>query len=293
MSAGNYDMNPNELKAYLKHFGSSLLRTTSFMLGVARRNIIWLVLAGALAAGCSYFFLQRATREYTFRMSCAYNDNNPKIFGEMLAQIDLLLQNADYQTASLYLEMPLNQVKQLVSVRGKTISMGRLEEDYAGTKAPFYVEAVVQNPGVIPTLEKKILSYLNHNDFSVRSVQRQRAKWQSRVSFYQQQIAKLDSLKEEIRLSYQQSPGSNINLAQQNNSVVDIYKLSDSLSFFLADVQYYLQHYETVQPNYGFRLASMHSFRSVAQKSLLYAIIAVILTWLFLASRTILRKAEA
>lgn len=251
MQKTQYDLSANELIQYLSGFFSFLLRGFQFLFVVARKYV-WILLLTALASAFTLYFLQkRGLRRQEFRMSCLNADNDPRIFGEMLRHTNLLLQDGAYGQLAAILRISPEQASQIDYIKGKSLSLGKLEDYYAQNRQPFYIDVGVFDTSFLPVLETRLLEYLNHNDQSERSRNRQRAKWQSRQTFYQGQLAKLDSLKEVIRTSYL-SGNNHIDLAQQNNSVVDIYRLSDSMSFFLADVNYYLDHYASVEKIYGF-----------------------------------------
>lgn len=291
MATENYDMSPNEFKQYVLNFFAFVFRCIHFLLAVARKKMLLLFCVALGAMLSLYFTFNRANKKYEYRMSCIYNDNQARIFGEMLEQLDLLVQNKSYASLSTILSIPVEKVPSIVSIKGKTLGMGKLEEDYSNNKTPFYIEVELMDTTLVPVLEKQVLSYLNSNELSVRSLYRQHSKWADRIAFYNQQMAKLDSLKDVIRISYLNG-NHNIEMAQQNNSVVDIYKLSDSMSYNLSDFKYYIDHYESVQKVYGFRLITLYSISSIYKKIALYTIFIVIVFWLGFSLLQLIRNSQ-
>ncbi len=284
-----YELNSNELAQYMRSFFSFLINGTSFLFSIAKRKIMILLATFAAAFALFFLYFKNNQKLVKYRMSCVYNDNNSRIFGEMLSHLDLMLENKSYASVGALLGISEKDAKEVVSIKGKTVALGRLEEDYSLNKTPFYVDVELLDTVVKASMENGLLNYLNNNELSVRTTARQRAKWNSRANFYQQQLQKLDSLKEVIRQSY--LLGSNhIEMSQQNNSVVDIYKLSDSMSFFLADIDYYLKQYKTVEKVYGLTPVSNHSNGSGIKKALILSIICLLIVWFFLAGIDFLKQ---
>lgn len=286
-----YELNSNELAQYMRSFFSFLINGTFFFVSVARRKILILLATFAISFALIFLYFKNGQKVVKYRMSCNYNDNNSRIFGEMLSHLDLMLENKSYRPAAGLLGVSVNDVMKVVSIKGKTVALGRLEEDYSLNRTPFYIDVELLDTSVKVSIENALLNYLNNNELSVRTTARQRAKWNSRALFYQQQLQKLDSLKEVIRQSY--LLGSNhIEMSQQNNSVVDIYKLSDSMSFFLADIDYYLKQYKTVEKVYGLTSISNHSNGSGVKKALILSLLCLLVVWLFLAGIVFLKQSS-
>lgn len=291
MHNDQYDLSITDFKKYLKGFLKFGVSTTNFFWLVLQKKKFILLSTLLISAVISFYLLQRNKSIVEARMSCVFSDNYQKVFGEMLQQVNFLLENEDYNEAGQLLNIDANEVKKIVEIKGKTISLGKMEEVYSTHKDPFYIYVRVTDPSILPLLEEKVLEYLNQNPLSQKSVQRQKEKWQGRISFYEQQLVKLDSLKDVIRQSYVLQ-NNQIDLAQQNNSVVDIYKLSDSLSFFLGDIKYYYNNYASVEKIYGFMPVKKSSEKSNLKKSITISIIAFLVIWIFFAFAELLRRTE-
>lgn len=269
------------LLAYARDLKAWVLKVVLFLLLTAKKNILVLLLVAAAAGSFSYYLHRNDKALFDVKMSCIFFDNHQRTYGEMLHQLNQLIQSGATADAAALLGMQEDQISKIATLYGTTMSGGRLEEDFSDVHYAFYVYANVYDRSVTGALEKGILNYLNNNNQSVTDHNKKKMKWQSRVRFYEQQLAKLDSLKEAIRISYLQGQNTTA-LAQKENSVVDIYKLSDTLSFNMADMQYYADHYESVTKVYGFmpRLyPSAPDKRSGIIKSSLAALIAA---WLLL-----------
>lgn len=278
MSNEKFELNLSEMKEYISNVLRFFIHFLKFILLILRKKILVIFPLFLVVLFSLYFLLAQSKNEYEVKMSCVYNDNHQRIFGEMLQQLDILLKAKEYEKLSVILQMEVNLTKQVKSIQGKTLSLGKLEEDYSKNKEPFYIYSTVYNTSILPELEEKIIQYLNNNALSQRAFQKQKEKWGSRIKFYENQIIKLDSLKEVIKLSYL-SNSNRIDLAQQNNSVVDVYKLSDTMSFYLDDFKYYFEHYKTVEKIYGFMPTNIPSAQKVFKKSLVYATIFLVMIW--------------
>jgi hypothetical protein len=289
MQEDKFDMSAADFKSYVSSVATFLWSSFSFLLKVFRTHVL-LILGLTIATAClSFVVLKNKEKVWEERMSCVYSDNYPKVFGEMLQRIDFLLHSKAYSEAAVLLGMDAKQVEKINSIEGKTLALGKLEENYSSNKEPFYIYAEVADRTVLPILEQKIIDYLCQNPLSQKSQQRQKKKWESRIDFYQQQLNKLDSLKEVIRLAYLAN-NNKIDFAQQSNSVVDIYKLSDSLSFFLADVRFYYHNYSTVERLNGFMPFNQIQSQSIIKHVIILSFCALIGIWLLLAIRLVAKR---
>lgn len=251
MHNDQYDLSITDFKKYLKGFLKFGASSMNFLWLVLQKKKFFLLSTLIISAVVSFYVLQRNKNIVEARMSCVFSDNHQKVFGEMLQQVNFHLENGEYEDASQLLKIEPDETRKILELKGKTISLGKMEEVYSTNKDPFYIYVKVSDPSILPILEEKVLEYLNQNPLSQKSFRRQKEKWQGRISFYEQQLGKLDSLKDVIRQSYILQ-NNQIDMAQQNNSVVDIYKLSDSLSFFLSDIKFYYNNYASVEKIYGF-----------------------------------------
>lgn len=291
MHNDQYDLSITDFKKYLNGFLKFGASSMNFLWLVLQKKKFFLLSTLIISAVVSFYVLQRNKVVVEARMSCVFSDNYQKVFGEMLQQVNFHLENEEYAAAGQLLNIDANEVKKIVEIKGKTISLGKMEEVYSTNKDPFYIYVKVSDPSILPVLEEKVLEYLNQNPLSQKSVQRQKEKWQGRISFYEQQLIKLDSLKEVIRQSYVMQ-NNQIDMAQQNNSVVDIYKLSDSLSFFLSDIKFYYNNYASVEKVYGFMPVKKSSEKGILKKSIAISLLAFLAIWIFLALAELFRTSE-
>lgn len=291
MQNEQYDLSLTDFKKYFSGIMKSANSAILYLLIVLRKRKFLLLSTLILSAIISFYFLQRNKNVVEVRMSCVFSDNYQKVFGEMLQQVNFHLEQEEYAEAAQLLKIDEQELRKVIEIKGKTLTLGKMEEVYSTNKDPFYVYAKVTDLSVLPLLEQKVLDYLNHNPLSQKSMQRQKEKWQGRIVFYEQQLSKLDSLKDVIRQSYV-IQNNQIDLAQQNNSVVDIYKLSDSLSFFLGDIKFYFNNYASVEKIYGFMPVKKSNEKSIIKKSIVISIASLFAAWILLALSDALRKSE-
>lgn len=291
MQNEQYDLNFTDFKKYFISILKSATSAIHFFLFVLRKQKFPLFFILILSASISYYFLQRNKNVVEVRMSCVFSDNHQRVYGEMLQQVNFHLENNEYADAAQLLKIEEKDLRNVIEIKGKTLTLGKMEEVYSTNKDPFYIYAKVTDVSILPLLEQKVLEYLNQNPLSQKSLQRQKQKWQGRIAFYEQQLSKLDSLKDVIRQSYV-IQNNQIDLAQQNNSVVDIYKLSDSLSFFLGDIKFYFNNYASVEKIYGFMPVKKSSEKSIIKKCIAISLLSLFAVWILLAMSDALRKSE-
>ncbi|MES2478313.1 MAG: hypothetical protein V4561_04460 [Bacteroidota bacterium] len=247
------EMNFSELKSYISSLTEFMKRFTFFILNALKRYRFIIVVSTVICISTSYYILNKKQPVWTLRMSCIYNDNHPRVFGEMLSQLNYLIEIGNFKELSTILDLDIDKIKVIKSIEGKNISLGKLDEDYSKNKDPFYIYVTLSDLSLKSLLEERLINYLNNNPYSLKLNIKQKEKWNSRIDFYQKQLLQIDSLKNVIRQSLLLQ-NTRIDLAQPNNSVVDIFKLSDSMSYFLADYIYYVNNYTSVEKLNGFSI---------------------------------------
>jgi hypothetical protein len=289
MSTEQQNLGFSGMMQYLGSLKRSVSHAAAFLLAILRRYW-WLILLGSVLCGAWKWYAARNRQPYyDVRMCCTFNDNHQKIFGEMTTRLNQLLQQGSRKEVARLLELPEDKVARIASIEALTLAHGKLEDDFSETHLPFYIDARVYDREIVPELEKSILRYLNNNDLSQRDLVRKRQKWTARIDFYRQQLMKLDSLKESIRLSYAVS--NNHTAPVTDNAVADIYRISDSMAFNMEDFNYYLDHYATVSSIYGFAAADYPSTPELKPAVTSFASGGFILSWLLLAGIVLVRQA--
>jgi hypothetical protein len=182
---------------------------------------------------------------YEAKMVCGYNDNHSRIFGEMLDYLNSQLQSGNLSEMAANLKMRESEVSRVASIEGRTLSMGLLKDNFSMKKDPFYIITKVSDPTLLKKLQEGLLQYLNNNPASRRNADRQVKKWKERAQYYRTALGKIDSLKEAIRSSYS---SGNAGLHPEGISPApELFRLSDSMSFYLSDCEYYLEQYRSVE----------------------------------------------
>lgn len=263
-----FELKTEELYLYVKNIFRLVEKCFLFSFHIIKRQLLLFSIVVLAAFSLSYFTLKQAPETWEAKLCCTYNDNHPRIFGEMIEHLDYLLSKNEYKVVAKILKMKEGEVKKISFIKAKNISAGNLADDYSTNKTPFYIYVGVLDKEVLPLFEQQILAYLNLNPISYKNEIKQKKKWASRILFYEEQLLKLDSLKNAIRTSYVLG-NNNIGMNQQNNSVVDIYKQSDSFSFFLADIQYYHQNYKSVDKAYDIMIFKNSKDGSIIKKAFL------------------------
>lgn len=248
MSPQHFKLSFGELASYSLNLGRSFLSLMAKVLKTLKGNWLLLLLIPLIVGGTLLVLPQKARQSmYEAKMVCGYSDNHSRIFGEMLDHLNTLLLSGNRDELAQLLGMSVKNTEGIESIEGKTFSMGALKDNYATGREPFYIFVRLRDKSVLNDLENGLLNYLSNATASRRSADRQAKKWADRIRYYRQESSKIDSLKEAIRLSYLQGNKGLIG-GEGTNPIADLYKLSDSMSFYLSDCEYYLAHYASVEP---------------------------------------------
>ena len=152
--------------------------------------LIFAIIGGFIGAGIWYF----TPKYYIADMTVSYVHYEKKIYADMLDKLNKLIESEDQSLLSGLLEMPVEDVSLIKTVKGLNIRREPLIDDLSTEKVPFYIEAVVSDPGILEILEPALVNYLNRTDFIQERLAYMERKSEDELRFLGHRLAIADSL---------------------------------------------------------------------------------------------------
>jgi hypothetical protein len=148
-------------------------------------------LLGALIGGGIWYV---KPSHYEAEMTVSYVHYEKKIYADMLQKLNNLLASGNYSVLAEVLEMPEEQVKEILSVGSLNIKREPLIDDLSTEKLPFYIVVQVMDPAILPDLEMGLVKYLDHTDYIQERLNFMRQKATDELVFLKRRLAIADSL---------------------------------------------------------------------------------------------------
>ena len=129
------------------------------------------------------------------QMTVSYAQLEKKIYGDMLFKLNQLVQNEQYSELSVLLDLPVEQSRDIKSIKGINIHNQELTTDLSVEKVPFYIVVEVYNRDVLGDLQNAIVNYLSQSAFVKERLELNARNYKNEIEHLTNQLAYMDSLK--------------------------------------------------------------------------------------------------
>jgi hypothetical protein len=185
----------SDLTGFLSSFISFLKRIIEYILVSVRENIAIAVTVLLAVGGVGFFLLKSQRPYYQSEMVCTYSNMTKKAYGEMVHDLDLLVQNKSFHSLAQTLNISEQQAASIISIEPKNIAGSPLYEDVTTDPSPMYFTVKATDKSVFIPLQNALLYYMN-NGSPFRQV-RDKMELESisnKRSFLHKDMAMVDSI---------------------------------------------------------------------------------------------------
>lgn len=185
------------------------------------RKSLWILTFAVVGAFVGYSFFKTTPRYYSSEMTAVSNALDNNYIVSSISLLDDLFKGGNYYIAANYLEIPVENAKQIKSIGayyGIDVNKDKITDyvDYLGTFNPrdtsirritdfFYVKMEVYSESVFSQARDGIKKYINKNRFVIENNQVRIAQSEALIKSLDQEIKKLDSLQ---KIQYFEIPKS-------------------------------------------------------------------------------------
>lgn len=148
----------------------------------------------ALISAIQIFGLYQKSQSFEMTSTFVYGDLHPKIFGDMIAKVNSLLNNQEDQQVAELLNLHSSQVKNISSIKVSDSRGKSLESNYTMNKEPMIITIKMQAPIPGDSLQQSINYYLNSNPFSAKRLEMKKRLLEEELVFINTKQATIDSV---------------------------------------------------------------------------------------------------
>ena len=180
--------------------------TMSFFWRVLWKN--WLLsfsLIGLFVA-LQLFNLHQRSKHYEMTSTFVYGDLHPKIFGDMIAKINALIQNQATQQVAGLLKLTPSQVDCIRSIKVSDSRGKSLASNFTMHKEPMIITIQMRKPISGDSLQLALNHYLNSNPFSAKRLSLKKRLLQEELGFIASKQTTIDSV---LKRLYENPSGTN------------------------------------------------------------------------------------
>lgn len=155
------------------------------------RTSLPLMLAGLLL---SLALLRQRAGVYQMAATFVYGDLHPKIFGDMVAKLDALLNNGRADKAGGLMQLTEEQAKKIRKVEISDIKGKKLTTNYTFRKEPMIFTITLSAPISEDSLRQAITGYFNSNPFTADRLEMKKRQLREEMAFIEEKLQAVDSI---------------------------------------------------------------------------------------------------
>lgn len=148
----------------------------------------------ALFTSLQLFSLYQQSKSYEMTSTFVYGDLHPKIFGDMIAKVNSLINNQESEQVADLLQLKSSQVKNISSIKVSDSRGKSLESNFTMHKEPMIITVKMQRPIPGDSLQLAINHYLNSNPFSAKRLTMKKRLLQEELDFINAKQITIDSV---------------------------------------------------------------------------------------------------
>jgi|GEM_PF-1625731 len=148
----------------------------------------------AIISGLQIFSLYQKAQSYEMTSTFVYGDLHPKIFGDMIAKVNALINNKEKDQVANLLNLKPSQIDKISSIKVADSRGKSLESNFTMHKEPMIITVKMKKPIPGDSLQAAINHYLNSNPFSAKRLQMKKRLLEEELVFINTKQATIDSV---------------------------------------------------------------------------------------------------
>ena len=193
-NSANDQLSWQDLPQHALWWGKLAANAVSFFWRVLWKH--WLLSFSLIAifTALQVFSLYQASKSYEMTSTFVYGDLHPKIFGDMVAKVNILINNQENEQVASLLNLKPSQVQSINSIKVSDSRGKSLESNFTMHKEPMIITVKMQKPIPGDSLQLAINHYLNSNPFSARRLEMKKRLLQEELDFINTKQITIDSV---------------------------------------------------------------------------------------------------
>jgi hypothetical protein len=208
---------------------------------------IFLLLTGGSMA-YHYWNYQQTPALYSATAQLGHNELVKKVYGEMIVELQRLIDHGADEEISALLDFPVERVNQIVSVRATNVAGSALHEDITISSLPFYLHVKTTEAECIPLLEHGLQYYLENCHRNQKLYTTNLRVLREKQEFYEMESRRIDG----IITTYQEALSGDALEDKLEFELAELFRLKEDFLLKSAELEFAVSHYRPVDYIYGF-----------------------------------------
>jgi hypothetical protein len=169
-------------------------RLSRLLTRAARRHPLLSLLSAGLVAAAFAGLLYLQSREYRVSTTLVYGELHPKIFGDMIARLDALIEQEEIEKSARLLALSPAEVRKIEQIEVSDIRGKPLSTNYTMRKEPMRITLTLSDPIPEDSLYRAVTYYLNSNPFTADRLEMKKRQLREELAYIETKIGTIDSI---------------------------------------------------------------------------------------------------
>ena len=276
----NEQPNPTDLIHFSKEMSLWIKEFVAFGLHLIRRSWYLFVFLFGLWAALFWTAKERSETVFTATAQMEHNELVKKVYGDMILELQRLIDHHAYDELSDLLNFPIEKVPNILSISATNVAGSALHEDITLTGLPFYVHVMTLDKESVQLLENGILYYLINSSKNAELLRINSKLIKERYDFYDNEINRIDQVIGAVQSGV-------VSGAVISDSIIDIaslFVLKEKFNDKRIEFAFAVEHYQPLGYVYGFSTTdsavSNFNYKEHISRLLLFMALALALSFL-------------
>jgi hypothetical protein len=226
---------------------------------------------------------------YEAEMVCVYNSMDPKTYGELIYDLEALIETKSYKTLASMLHLSVDEAKSIISINANNYYGTPLIQDYSKDQSQLHFKVRTSDPASFKPLQDGLINYLNSSSAYTRDRNEIEADISNRkIAYINRDITLIDS----VVFAYKESlkkgrPSDSSNFLNIMDLLIYKDKLEDKELFSTLLTPHKLKY--IVELHHGF-VPTEHPLKPDIENFILYILAAFMLSCVVCTILAILKK---
>jgi hypothetical protein len=188
------DISLKDLRLFLYNILVVIESTTKFFWNVLKKRWLTLIVLALIGSGIGYGVHSLSKNTFYAQMTISYYELHNKIYGDMIAKLNSLVKNKNYDKVASLLDLTLEQCEKLKKIEAFNVRNEPLFEDLSYKKSPILISIKLKDEAIANDIQKAIITYLESNRFISSRKEMQTRNLKQELGYVKEKIRVIDDL---------------------------------------------------------------------------------------------------
>lgn len=270
----------SELNRQLQLLGGFLYGAVLQYIKYMRRYRIWMVVILAIVVSAAGIYGYRSQGTFQGTASYTYNYLQKKTYGEMIGELNKLVETHDYTQLERLLQLDSRHVKSIAAISAQNIYGSPLSDDMNENDRfkIFYITMKATDKNIFGKIALSIENYLNDNVAVQEYKKRNELKFEQNIRYRQSELQTIDSIQHAYINSLNKPVATLLPAEAGQFNPVQLSEKGEKITEEIADMQSFLEDPRAVKLQTPFLVSDQGSERSLLKILFAGAVVFIVLS---------------